>query len=146
MSSPWQSSPQSKPLFPRHYHSTQDLQQRLPLSPMLSSPTPNLSFFNLQTHLYDSFINQKTPDIVLAVRGRGWQAEYSLHRVVLIQSGFFRSLFTSGFLESSRHSPTRDDGLGEVEVRFDDPNITRPGEHRTLQTTFNLLITYTLFL
>jgi hypothetical protein len=104
----------------------------------------------LQSHFYDAFLSGETSDISLRVSG-SWHAVYRLHRLVLTQAvrviihcasrpltgsyvlmdtpsqGFFRSLFTSGFLETSRHVSTM---RGEVAVRFDhDPNITRPGKH-----------------
>ncbi|TDL28927.1 hypothetical protein BD410DRAFT_893843 [Rickenella mellea] len=80
----------------------------------LSSSQRHMS--TLQQHLYNSFLTAETPDVALHVRGT-WEAVYRLHRVVLIQAGFFRSLFTGGFLESV--------GPQEVDVTFDDPNITR---------------------
>jgi hypothetical protein len=41
--------------------------------------------FDLQTHLYMSFLEAKTADVALRVRG-SWAAIYRLHRVVLIQA------------------------------------------------------------
>ncbi|KLO20430.1 hypothetical protein SCHPADRAFT_6158 [Schizopora paradoxa] len=70
----------------------------------------------LQNHLYRAFLDGRTHDILLHVRG-SWEGLYRLHRVVLIQSGFFKALFDGGFRES--------ESGGEVEVHFDDPNITR---------------------
>ncbi|KIY63072.1 hypothetical protein CYLTODRAFT_150310 [Cylindrobasidium torrendii FP15055 ss-10] len=83
---------------------------------------------DLQSHLYQSFLDGKTTDVALRVTG-SWSATYHLHRVVLIQSGFFRSLFlTSGFAESSPKSPrTRASFQDELNVVFDDQNITRAG-------------------
>lgn len=82
------------------------------------SHTPQL----LQNHLYEAFLSGETADISLRVSG-SWNATYRLHRIVLTQAGFFRSLFTSGFLEGS---PNASVVQGEVRVRFDhDPNITR---------------------
>ncbi|KAG6837212.1 hypothetical protein H0H93_013080 [Arthromyces matolae] len=78
---------------------------------------------DIQNHLYTSFLEGSTADVALRVHG-SWNAIYKLHRVVLIQSGFFRSLFTAGFAESSPR-------LGstsipeEIVIYFDDPNITR---------------------
>ncbi|KAL0563659.1 hypothetical protein V5O48_018405, partial [Marasmius crinis-equi] len=72
---------------------------------------------DLAGHLYDSFLQGHTADVILRVAG-SWSAIYRLHRVVLIQAGFFRSLFTSGFEESAS-------GRKEIEVVFDDTNITR---------------------
>ncbi|KAJ7048143.1 hypothetical protein C8F01DRAFT_1214322 [Mycena amicta] len=73
---------------------------------------------NLQQHIYSAFINGLTPDITLLVRASSWSGNYRLHRVVLIQSGFFSSLFTAGFAESAPQP--------EVTIIFDDePNITR---------------------
>lgn len=75
----------------------------------------------LQQHLYTSLLHGHTADISLRVRG-SWEAVYRLHRVVLTQAGFFQSLFqSSGFQESSASF-----GKNEIEIIFDDPNITRP--------------------
>jgi hypothetical protein len=85
----------------------------------------------IQAHLYESFIHGRTADVSLIVEGDAWHATYSLHRVVLIQAGFFQSLFTSGFSEMHARStsPSRGmDGADIIEVQFDDPNITRAGE------------------
>ncbi|KAG6902999.1 hypothetical protein C0995_008572 [Termitomyces sp. Mi166 len=84
---------------------------------------------DIQNHLYTSFLEGSTADVALCVDGT-WHAIYNLHRVVLIQSGltlaqgFFRSLFTAGFAEST---PRIGSGAGpeEIVVHFDDPNITR---------------------
>ncbi|KIJ38490.1 hypothetical protein M422DRAFT_33268 [Sphaerobolus stellatus SS14] len=92
----------------------------------MSSPgnTPN----DIQSHLYLSLLKGYTADVTLHARGTDWEALYHLHRVVLIQAGFFRDLFTAGFLESHKR---RNGGGGyfsptdEVYVRFDDVNITR---------------------
>ncbi|KAK7035332.1 hypothetical protein VNI00_011863 [Paramarasmius palmivorus] len=72
---------------------------------------------DLAGHLYESFLHAQTSDISLRAAGN-WSATYRLHRVVLIQSGFFRSLFTSGFEESSSEKK-------DIEIVFDDRNITR---------------------
>lgn len=96
--------------------------------------------FDLQAHLFSSLLQGHTADVSLVVRG-SWEAVYKLHRVVLIQAvcrtesstghmaeqfrmqGFFHSLFqSSGFSETRR---SYRDG-NELEVIFDDPNITRP--------------------
>ncbi|KAF7340126.1 BTB domain-containing protein [Mycena venus] len=87
-----------------------------------SSPSPfmtaaSLSADQIQRHLYASFLHARTPDVTLRVRG-SWLATYLLHRVVLIQSGFFNSLFTAGFAESSPKPE-------EIDIIFDDTNITR---------------------
>lgn len=99
---------------------------------------------DIQAHLYNSFLEGKTADVSLHVRG-SWEAVYRLHRVVLIQAvsilvffvdiqsetcgqGFFRSLFAGGFLESSPKLSSHYAGPEEVDVTFADPNITRPGE------------------
>ncbi|KAI9572594.1 hypothetical protein HD554DRAFT_2061353 [Boletus coccyginus] len=79
-----------------------------------------LSPADIQQHIYNALVLARTPDVVLNVSGT-WFARYRLHRIVLIQSGFFASLFTAGFLESS-HSP----GPQHVDIVFDDRNITRP--------------------
>ncbi|OAX43645.1 hypothetical protein K503DRAFT_680670 [Rhizopogon vinicolor AM-OR11-026] len=85
-----------------------------------------LSSVDLQQHIYNSLLESRTADVALHVRGT-WEAIYKLHRVVLIQSGFFSSLFTSGFLESSPRLLSHLQGPEEINVVFDDLNITRAG-------------------
>ncbi|KAG6331604.1 hypothetical protein ID866_7486 [Astraeus odoratus] len=79
---------------------------------------------DLQQHIYSSLLESRTADISLHVRGT-WEAAYKLHRVVLIQSGFFNSLFTGGFLESSPRPGGAPSAQQDVNVVFDDLNITR---------------------
>ncbi|KAK0208039.1 hypothetical protein DFS33DRAFT_1253775 [Desarmillaria ectypa] len=81
---------------------------------------------DLQSHLYHAFLDGKTADVVLRISG-SWRAVYHLHRVILIQSGFFRSLFTAGFMEASPRLPNRYAVPDEIDVAFDDHNITRAG-------------------
>ncbi|KAJ7293871.1 hypothetical protein C8J57DRAFT_1704523 [Mycena rebaudengoi] len=78
----------------------------------------SLSSQDLQRHLYASFVHSRTPDVAIRVKGASWHAIYRLHRVVLIQAGFFSSLFTAGFAESSPKPEVLD-------IVFDDANITR---------------------
>uniref|UniRef100_A0A8H8CQL6 BTB domain-containing protein n=1 Tax=Psilocybe cubensis TaxID=181762 RepID=A0A8H8CQL6_PSICU len=87
--------------------------------------SPGPSPFDIQTHLYTSFLQASTYDVALRVSG-SWNAVYKLHRVVLIQSGFFRSLFTAGFAESTVQLVPLRNGTDEISVTFDDLNITRP--------------------
>ncbi|KAF7310477.1 BTB domain-containing protein [Mycena chlorophos] len=75
----------------------------------------------VQEHLYSSFLNGRTSDVTLQVRATTWSANYRLHRVVLIQAGFFASLWTSDFAEATTFHP-------EVTIVFDDTNITRAVE------------------
>jgi len=116
-------------------------------------PSHLSSSTNIQAHLYDAFLSHETCDVSLICVGAGpsghgdqsasqWTASYESHRVVLIQAGYFKSLFTSGFVESSRSSSPRANSkrdtpsrgrassCAELDVRlqFDDPNITRAGE------------------
>ncbi|KAM6498325.1 hypothetical protein JOM56_006273 [Amanita muscaria] len=91
------------------------------VSPLLLSTT---SANELQTHLYTAFLGRRTADVALRIRG-AWCAVYNLHRVVLIQSGFFRSLFTAGFSEATPRLHSHQFGAEEIEVIFDDHNITR---------------------
>ncbi|KAJ7596804.1 hypothetical protein C8J56DRAFT_1011435 [Mycena floridula] len=81
------------------------------------------SGLDIQNHLYEAFLQARTCDVALNVKGSQWHAVYHLHRVVLIQSGFFRSLFTAGFSESSPRRQSN--AIDEIEVVFDDLNITR---------------------
>lgn len=116
---------------------------------MVLSPPPTPRG-NIQAHLYEAFINGETCDVSLICVGAapssrangrsapGWRASYESHRVILIQAGYFRSLFTAGFAESqtSSASPNAKNGGRsransyaelDVRLRFDDPNITRAG-------------------
>ncbi|TFK88520.1 hypothetical protein K466DRAFT_488780 [Polyporus arcularius HHB13444] len=92
-----------------------------PTSPTRPSPG------DLQSHLYASFLQRKTTDVALRVSG-SWHAVYKLHRVILIQAGFFQSLFTSGFSESASQYSSHRVGPNHIEIVLDDPNITRAGE------------------
>lgn len=87
---------------------------------------------DIQRHLYASFLHGRTSDVTLHVRA-SWQATYKLHRVILIQAGFFSSLFLGGFAE---HSQTDD-----IHVRFDDSNITRAGMYGNFNLVLNDLLT-----
>jgi hypothetical protein len=100
-----------------------------------------LNLNDLQDHLYDSFLHGSASDITIYVVGT-WEAHYRLHRVVLTQAvrlsclrrlcwnlildslqGFFNSLFTSGFRESSqKHSSNF------ITLELPDFNISRAGE------------------
>ncbi|KAJ3849512.1 hypothetical protein EV368DRAFT_47176 [Lentinula lateritia] len=80
----------------------------------------------IQSHLYNSFLSGQTSDVSIRISG-AFSATYRLHRVVLIQAGFWKDLFTGGFVESSvklrttgRKSDTR-----ILDVVFDDRNISR---------------------
>ncbi|KAF4572438.1 hypothetical protein EYR36_006943 [Pleurotus pulmonarius] len=83
-----------------------------------------LSPVDIQHHLYLSFLDGQTADVALKVNGT-WHAVYKLHRVVLIQSGYFKSLFTAGFAESSPRLNGHHRGPDELEIVLDDRNITR---------------------
>ncbi|KAG7450725.1 uncharacterized protein BT62DRAFT_1001516 [Guyanagaster necrorhizus] len=88
----------------------------------MNSPLPSPQ--DLQSHLYHAFLDGKTADVALRISG-SWHAVYHLHRVVLIQSEFFRSLFTAGFVEASPRLPSHYAGPDEINIVFDDHNITR---------------------
>ncbi|KAI0358924.1 hypothetical protein OH77DRAFT_1420423 [Trametes cingulata] len=89
-----------------------------PASP--TRPSPN----DLQSHLYASFLQRKTADVALRISG-SWHAVYRLHRVILIQAGYFQSLFTSGFSESKSRHPGHREDADYIDIVFDDLNITR---------------------
>ncbi|EKM60700.1 uncharacterized protein PHACADRAFT_246766 [Phanerochaete carnosa HHB-10118-sp] len=92
-----------------------------PGSPSLANaPSPA----SLQNHIYTAFLERRTADVALHIRG-SWHAIYKLHRVVLIQAGFFRSLFTSGFAESKIKLTSHRLGPDIVDVVLEDSNITR---------------------
>ncbi len=60
-----------------------DAQSRRRRRRHMNSPGP--SPHDLQSHLYQSFLDGKTTDVALRISG-SWHAIYHLHRVVLIQS------------------------------------------------------------
>ncbi|KAH9836612.1 uncharacterized protein C8Q71DRAFT_50224 [Rhodofomes roseus] len=97
----------------------------------VASPTRGASPADLQNHLYQSFLTRKTADVALRIRG-SWHAIYRLHRVVLIQAGYFQSLFTAGFAESKSKLWGRHSELDVIEIVLDDPNITRAGESHVM--------------
>jgi hypothetical protein len=133
----------ASPSLPELYSSSSHSRvQRLKRNSPPMNPAA-LSSVDLQQHIYNSLLDSRTADVALHVRGT-WEAIYKLHRVVLIQSvsriqrscitfpdnslqGFFSSLFTSGFLESSPRLLSHLRGPEEVDVVFDDRNITRAG-------------------
>ncbi|KAJ4485478.1 hypothetical protein J3R30DRAFT_3283492 [Lentinula aciculospora] len=88
----------------------------------------------IQSHLYNVFLTGQTSDISIRITG-AFNATYKLHRVVLIQAGFWRDLFTGGFIESSgrRHTGINSDAKiaitssGEeiLDVILNDRNISR---------------------
>lgn len=124
-----------------------------PLSATSPPPPPH----PLAQHLLNSLLAGTCADVNLVVRQ--WNVSYRLHRVVLVQAGFFHSLFCGGFSEQgafqiessssgggrqgSRRSLTagrsngslrvkqkstlqgKDLGVTDVELAFDDPNISR---------------------
>ncbi|KAJ1311644.1 hypothetical protein OPQ81_010120 [Rhizoctonia solani] len=98
-----------------------------PQSPgrMLVSSPPH-SPRHIQNHLYQMFLEGQTADVAVVVRG-SWQALYNLHRVILIQSDYFRTLFTMGYRESAPKSRLVPGSTSAdvIELHFDDPNITR---------------------
>ncbi|KAG2160162.1 uncharacterized protein EDB93DRAFT_1197093 [Suillus bovinus] len=109
------------PSLPNLYSSSHRL--RRSRSPPMNTAAA-LSSIDLQQHIYNSLLESRTADVSLHVHGT-WEAIYELHRVILIQSGFFSSLFTSGFLESSPKLRSHLQGPEEINVTFDDRNITR---------------------
>ncbi|KAF9817534.1 hypothetical protein IEO21_03385 [Rhodonia placenta] len=100
-------------------------------TPHAASPARGPTPADLQSHLYQSFLTRKTADVALRVRG-SWHAIYKLHRVILIQAGFFQSLFTSGFVESkAKLASSRRPEPDVIDIIvFDDPNITRADNTR----------------
>ncbi|EED82908.1 predicted protein [Postia placenta Mad-698-R] len=100
-------------------------------TPHAASPARGPTPADLQSHLYQSFLTRKTADVALRVRG-SWHAIYKLHRVILIQAGFFQSLFTSGFVESKAKLASSRRAEPDVidMIVFDDPNITRADNTR----------------
>ncbi|KAE9409404.1 hypothetical protein BT96DRAFT_913524 [Gymnopus androsaceus JB14] len=78
---------------------------------------------DIQSHLYNSFLTGETSDVCIRISG-AFNAVYKLHRVVLIQAGFWRDLFTGGFIESSLKRKT---SFNEevFDVVLEDRNVTR---------------------
>ena len=82
---------------------------------------------DIQSHLYNSFLTGQASDVCVRISGT-FNATYRLHRVVLIQAGFWKDLFMGGFAESSitRHSRNEPNSGEEVlDIVLDDRNITR---------------------
>lgn len=67
----------------------------------------------LEKHIHQSLLSGSCSDIT--VRIPQWGLKYALHRVVLVQAGFWQGLFEGGFEEVG----------GECEVGFSDENIGR---------------------
>ena len=108
-----------------------------------TTTTTNSPPHPLSTHLLHSLLTQTCTDITLTIPQ--WNRAYDLHRVVLVQAGFFHSLFCAGFSEgrggvdggirlgddgvrlAERKQGGKEGRLGEKEVvvGFDDPNISR---------------------
>lgn len=95
-------------------------------------PRDGLSAAHITDHLYNAFLEGRTPDVTVKVKGAAWAGLYRLHKVVVIQSGFFQGLFTKGFAESSN--------VAEIDVVFDDRNITRAGVLDFISFLFLILI------
>ncbi|CAE6421890.1 unnamed protein product [Rhizoctonia solani] len=110
---------------PRRQHANTITERPTTSGRMLVSSPPH-SPRHIQNHLYQMFLEGQTADVAVVVRG-SWQALYNLHRVILIQSDYFRTLFTMGYRESvpkSRLAPGST-SVDVIELHFDDPNITR---------------------
>lgn len=114
----------ASPSLPELYSSSHNIHRPVRRSSPSHMNTAALSSVDLQQHIYNSLLESRTADVSLHIRGT-WEATYKLHRVVLIQSGFFSSLFTAGFLESSPKLRSNLRGPEEIDVIFDDRNITR---------------------
>ena len=57
--------------------------QSPPMNSPIVSPVPRPAEF--QAHIYNSFLQGRTSDVALRIRG-SWDATYKFHRVVLIQA------------------------------------------------------------
>jgi hypothetical protein len=68
---------------PRNHHRAAGRTDHPRRSLTMNLPGPSPAA--IQTHLYSSFLEAKTADVTLHVRGT-WEAIYRLHRVVLIQA------------------------------------------------------------
>ncbi|WWC66355.1 uncharacterized protein I206_100256 [Kwoniella pini CBS 10737] len=102
--------------------------------------TPTPSNAHIKDHLYQSFLKGICADVRLIIRK--WGVCYHVHRMILAQMNFFHTLFLGGFSEA-HISSVRTSGKGkeragisrivteeewngeDVELTFDDPNITR---------------------
>lgn len=123
---------------------------------MLAHPVAG-SALDLPSHMYRSFLTGSCADVRITIKQ--WNVAYRFHKVVLVQAGFFDSLFLGGFSEDISeergevggnktyltakatsssaavqpqgrpggkhiHKHVRD-GLTQLDLTFDDPNITR---------------------
>ena len=66
----------------------------------MTSSTPSPPAHPLAQHLYHSLLAGTCADVNLIIHQ--WNVSYRLHRVVLVQAGFFHSLFCGGFSEADR--------------------------------------------
>lgn len=80
----------------------------------------------LAEHLYHSLLAGTCADVNLIIRQ--WQVSYRLHRVVLVQAGFFHSLFCGGFSEADRDQGEEDHGQEEEEESEDVLKIDPDGQ------------------
>ncbi|WVQ85682.1 hypothetical protein IAT38_007848 [Cryptococcus sp. DSM 104549] len=124
-----------------HTHSHNHTHTTTPHTPPSTTAViPTSSLQPLSDHLYHSFLHGVCADVRLVIRK--WGVCYHVHRMILSQASFFNSLFLGGFSEMapgprpSRKGKERATGKervvtseewsGEdVELHFDDPNITR---------------------
>ncbi|WVO17887.1 hypothetical protein L204_105585 [Cryptococcus depauperatus] len=126
-------------------HTNDDVPQQAQRSLLTSNtlmPTaavlPISSVQPITNHLHKSFLEGTCADVRLIVKR--WGVCYHVHKMILSQTSFFSSLFLGGFSEgimslkpaykgkgkARADTLPSDDWTGEeVELQFDDPNITR---------------------
>lgn len=100
-------------------------------SGLAQSKSENTMSTALRSHLYSSGLLQGAcADIRLRAFGR----IYNLHRLFLIQAGFFRAMLCGGFAEGlaaagsarrGRHGVREEEEGDVLDLHFDDPNMTR---------------------
>ncbi|WVQ62231.1 uncharacterized protein L199_000370 [Kwoniella botswanensis] len=122
---------------PHNSHTTHNPPVQLATT-LTTAITPISSSSHIKDHLYQSFTKGICADVRLVVKR--WGVCYHVHKMILVQTSFFHSLFLGGFSETQPHLGNSGKGKenarerviseaewnGEdVELTFDDPNITR---------------------
>nr|XP_019049196.1 hypothetical protein I302_02977 [Kwoniella bestiolae CBS 10118]OCF28126.1 hypothetical protein I302_02977 [Kwoniella bestiolae CBS 10118] len=113
---------------PHTSHTTRTQSPQPPSSTSTSTSTvaiaPIPSSSHIKDHLYQSFLTGVCADVRLVVKK--WGVCYHVHRMVLVQTSFFHTLFLGGFSENHPNMRRDEEWNGDdVELIFDDPNITR---------------------
>ncbi|WRT64111.1 uncharacterized protein IL334_001040 [Kwoniella shivajii] len=123
---------------PRSTHSVRSISTAAAVSSATTAITPLPTGQNIKDHLYQTLLEGVCADVRLIVKS--WGVCYHAHKMILVQTNFFHTLFLGGFSENAPaihrsgkgKERARDRILTDVcwdgedvELTFDDPNITR---------------------